>query len=46
MLRHVAETAKSAPTSAPKSDASESNNNELPGQGTSPKAQTDCKKET
>ena len=43
-LRHVAEGGTSASTSAPNSDASESNNRELPGQDTSPEAQTERKK--
>ena len=43
-LRHVAEGGTSASTSAPNSDASESNNRELPRQDTSPEAQTERKK--
>ena len=43
-LRHVAEAGTSASTSAPNSNASESNNSELPGQNTSPEARTERKK--
>ena len=43
-LRHIAEAGTSASTSAPNSDSSESNNSELPRQGTSPEARTERKK--
>ena len=45
-LRHVAEAGTSASTSAPNSDASESNNSELPGQDTSPETRTERKKKS
>ena len=45
-LRHVAEAGTSASTSTLNSDASESNNSELPGQDASPEARTERKKET
>lgn len=43
-LRHVAEAGTSASTSTLNSDASESNNSELPGQDASPEARTERKK--
>ena len=43
-LRHLAEAGLSASTSTLNSDASESNNSELPGQDASPEARTERKK--